>query len=108
MQDIVHRDIKPENLCFDKSGVLKLLDFGLAVDTKQKPAKGCVGSLDYMAPEVISHMVVHLNMLYPAIHLCASQCRMMHARALLLCPHTGIDRGTESDARSMHSAALQP
>jgi serine/threonine protein kinase/Tol biopolymer transport system component len=64
---IVHRDLKPSNVMLTKTGV-KLLDFGLAVqrgvesvsaDTatlqRRQTAEGTlVGSVPYMAPEVLS------------------------------------------------------
>lgn len=52
-QGIIHRDIKPGNLRYDAQGRLKLLDFGLAVDSQRGAAWGCVGTLDYIAPEVL-------------------------------------------------------
>ena len=60
-QNIIHRDIKPGNLRYDEEGRLKLLDFGLAVDLQQGSASGCVGTLDYMSPEVLT--CVHVNLL---------------------------------------------
>jgi hypothetical protein len=53
----VHRDVKPSNLIVDRSGQVKLLDFGLArlsaeADDGQHSTQGrVVGTLDYMAPE---------------------------------------------------------
>eukprot|EP00798_Chlamydomonas_sp_ICE-L_P020296 gene20296-27053_t len=50
---IVHRDIKPENIMFNRKMVLKLGDFGLAVDMRTERAVTRAGTLDYMAPEVL-------------------------------------------------------
>ena len=53
LQGIVHRDIKPENLIFDDEMVLKMADFGLALDLDEERANTRAGTLDYMAPEVL-------------------------------------------------------
>ena len=59
-EGIVHRDIKPENILLDKSGRVKIADFGIAKmmgeETGQQTltgAKEAVGTPHYMAPEQI-------------------------------------------------------
>jgi serine/threonine protein kinase len=55
----VHRDIKPANLLLDRTGVVKVLDFGLVRSqadagsnlTKQLDNKSILGTADYVAPE---------------------------------------------------------
>lgn len=58
--EIVHRDLKPENLIIDSQGVVKVLDFGLALLKDNPEAEfslamifghGCVGTPEYIAPE---------------------------------------------------------
>jgi len=51
---IVHRDIKPENVLIGSDGLLKLLDYGVAKELKDKDISSTmVGSRPYMAPEQI-------------------------------------------------------
>jgi len=50
---IVHRDIKPGNILFDGQQVLRLADFGLAVDLGAERANTRVGTLAFMAPEIV-------------------------------------------------------
>jgi PAS domain S-box-containing protein len=51
---IVHRDIKPENVIIGRDGFVKLLDYGVAKELKDKDMSSTmVGSRPYMAPEQI-------------------------------------------------------
>ena len=53
---VVHRDIKPANMIVTPSGVVKLMDFGIArmaADRKLTQTGRTVGSLYYMSPEQI-------------------------------------------------------
>jgi serine/threonine-protein kinase len=52
-QNIIHRDIKPSNVMFAGSGLVKIVDFGLAhvSDETATLTHGAAGTLGYMAPE---------------------------------------------------------
>src|SRR6185295_15936337 len=54
-QTIIHRDISPENLLLNTQGVVKLSDFGVAVEHKEE---GLIGKISYMSPEQIDGQAV--------------------------------------------------
>lgn len=52
---IIHRDLKPENVCVTRSGQFKILDLGLARDTKLESSFGFYsGTPSYSSPEQAS------------------------------------------------------
>jgi len=58
-QGVVHRDLKPENMLVTDAGVMKIMDFGIALDETARRLTWAglsttIGTPDYMAPEQIS------------------------------------------------------
>ena len=53
-EGIIYRDLKPENIMIERSGYLKLIDFGIAkiVEGGQRSKTFC-GTMQYMAPEIL-------------------------------------------------------
>uniref|UniRef100_A0A8C2ZDX5 G protein-coupled receptor kinase n=1 Tax=Cyclopterus lumpus TaxID=8103 RepID=A0A8C2ZDX5_CYCLU len=53
---IVYRDLKPENILLDDYGHIRISDLGLAVHVPEgQTIKGRVGTVGYMAPEVVKN-----------------------------------------------------
>lgn len=50
---VIHRDIKPENVFLSETEEVLLGDWGLGIDNVQERPVSRVGTLDYMAPEVL-------------------------------------------------------
>jgi serine/threonine protein kinase/tetratricopeptide (TPR) repeat protein len=58
---IVHRDIKPANIIIEKSGRLKIVDFGLAmIEGSQRVTRSgsAMGTIGYMSPEQLRGALV--------------------------------------------------
>ncbi|MDR3720599.1 MAG: protein kinase [Candidatus Acidoferrales bacterium] len=55
IQGIVHRDLKPANIMLDRSGNVKIMDFGIARLSQEngQMTRTIVGTPEYMAPEQI-------------------------------------------------------
>ena len=56
--NVVHRDLKPENVMIMPNGKVKLMDFGIALDTTLRKMtwaglSSTMGTPDYMAPEQV-------------------------------------------------------
>jgi serine/threonine protein kinase len=58
-QHVIHRDLKPENILITTTGVVKIMDFGIALDELARRItwsgeSSSIGTPDYMAPEQIA------------------------------------------------------
>ena len=58
---IIHRDIKAENIYFDENDNVLLGDFGSSKFIANDTAQSLVGTMDYIAPEVIESNISGTN-----------------------------------------------
>lgn len=112
-EGIVHRDLTPENIILSNDGVLKLIDFGIARESKESQPQDTVllGTVGYAAPEQfgfsqtdartdIYALGVLMNKLltgsFPSEHLCD---RAKWKRIIQKC--------TEMDARQRYQSVAE-
>src|SRR5256885_9524722 len=50
---IIHLDLKPSNILVSEAGKAKIMDFGLAIESRKVLDRQIRGTLQYMAPEVL-------------------------------------------------------
>ncbi|MBU1236247.1 MAG: HDOD domain-containing protein [Gammaproteobacteria bacterium] len=62
---IIHRDLKPSNILLDRTGIPRVMDFGIAVRTSaggDEEGSGLIGTPAYLAPEYVTDRVVSERM----------------------------------------------
>ena len=105
--NLIHRDIKPGNLLVDPSGVVKLLDLGLALMKDDERAsltlvhnENVLGTADYLAPEqaLNSHNIDYRADIYALG--CTFYC--------LLTGHPPFPEGTLAQRIAKHQAVDPP
>ena len=52
---VLHNDLKPDNLCLLFDGTIRIVDFGAATHISNKEKSHILGTINYLAPEVITN-----------------------------------------------------
>ena len=64
MQEVIHRDLKPSNILMDESGLVKVVDFGIAsassgIDSTLTKSGSIIGTPAYLSPERAKGIEAH-------------------------------------------------
>lgn len=54
-REIIHNDLKPDNLFIISDGTIKIVDFGIATHSSSREQKETLGSVNYVAPEILTN-----------------------------------------------------
>lgn len=101
-RQVIHADMKPSNIMLSRSGVVKVIDFGLAW-IKGEPKDRIQGTPEYMAPETVRKKLI--NERTDIFNFGATMYKMTTFR---LPPPTGaLDGGVPLDSKSW-TARLEP
>jgi serine/threonine protein kinase len=112
-QKIIHRDIKPENVNLGPTGVVKLMDFGIAkTEGLQMTRAGYVlGTPYYMAPEQVTGANVTEQvdvyafgvLLFELMTGAKADCRRYRGAHLLQHPQRAVEHGAHASGGSTAS-----
>ena len=116
---VIHRDIKPENLLLDAEDNLKIADFGWSTIAKHKRKTFC-GTLDYLAPEMLSDGVYDNRVDVWALGVLCYECLTgrapfetsdsvdeTHRNIINMTPRYPDDVHVSDEAKSLIAALLQ-
>ena len=52
--NLIYRDLKTENILIDKTGNIKIVDFGFTRTEPEEKCKSFCGTVQYLAPEILT------------------------------------------------------
>lgn len=67
-KNIIYRDLKPENILIDKSGYLKLTDFGFAKICEGRTYTLC-GTPEYLSPEILLNKGKYFRLVFFVLYI---------------------------------------